>query len=184
MLHDLARRLLLSNASAPAGTTMQPDRPTLAASRLDRLVALGDVKGALSIIDLLPADGSSDDMDRLRVELHFAAGDKAGGCAAVNDRIARYQIRWWDRALIACQALAGDHDKATLGLSLLRERKVPPDLTFDALIDALGGRPHKFDKLPDPSPLHLTLLAATKQPLPGDALAAAGPGGASRLCGQ
>jgi hypothetical protein len=174
VLQDLSRRLLLSNAASPAGADTQ-DRPTLAAERLDRLVALGDVKGALGIVDLLPADPSGDGMDRDRVELHFAASDTGGGCAAVNDRIARYQNAWWSRALIACQALAGDGAQVSLGLSLLREQKAPPDAAFDALVSSLGGEPRKIEKLPDPSPLRLALLAAAKQPLPNDALAAAGP---------
>ena len=174
-LHDLARRLLLSNATSPAGQD-PPDRPSLAATRLDRLLALGDVTGAQAILDQLPADPNGDNLDRTQIELRFAAGDGTGACGAVEDRIARYQNLWWDRALIACQALAGDSAKAALGLSLLKEQKAAPDPTFDALIETLGGRPHKIDKLSDPTPLRLTLLAAAKLPLPQDALAAAGPG--------
>ncbi|HUB94829.1 MAG TPA: hypothetical protein VL993_02870 [Stellaceae bacterium] len=173
-LQDLDRRLLLSNAASPAGTDM-PDRPPLAVERLDRLLALGDVKGALGIVDLLPKDSSGDDMDRDHVQLQFAAGDRDGACATVNDRIARYQGPWWARALIACQALAGDGAKVSLGMSLLHEQKAPPDPAFDALISTLGGSPRRIDKLPDPSPLRLTLLAATKEALPAAALATAGP---------
>lgn len=43
------------------------------------------------------------------------------------------------------------------------------------MIDALGGQSRRIDKLPDPSPLHLALLAAAKRPLPNAALLAAGP---------
>src|SRR5262249_36322410 len=114
--------------------------------------------------------------DRMRVELRFAANDVPGGCGIVKQRIARYQNLWWDRALIACQALGGDPAGAGLGLSLLHEQKAPADPAFDALIEAAGGgRARKIDKLPDPSPIRLALLAAAKQPLPADALAAAGP---------
>ena len=62
-------------------------------------------------------------------------------------RIDRYQEVWWDRALVACQALAGDGAKAALGLAVLAEQKAPTDPAFDALIDALAGRAHKIDKL-------------------------------------
>jgi hypothetical protein len=173
-LQDLARRLLLSNAVSPAGAD-EPNRPTLAAERLDRLVALGQVGGALAVMDNLPADPSGDGMDRMRAELRFAAGDLAAACQAADDGVARYQSDWWQRALIACQALQGDGAKAALGLSLLREQKAPPDATFDALVDALAGHPRRIGKLPDPTPMRLAMLAAAKEPLPADALAAAGP---------
>ncbi|HXQ52552.1 MAG TPA: hypothetical protein VN802_15765 [Stellaceae bacterium] len=173
-LQDLARRLLLSNAVSPAGPDA-PDRPSLAASRLERLMALGDVQGALAMMDSLPADPKGDGMDRMRVELRFAANDAKGACQSVADGIAHYKNAWWDRALVACQALAGDGAKAALGLSLLKEQKAPADAAFDALIDALGGRPRKIDKLADASPMRVALLAAAKQPLPAEVLAAAGP---------
>jgi hypothetical protein len=173
-LQDLARRLLLSNAASPTGQD-PPNHSSLAAARLDRLVALGDVTGAQAILDLLPPDSTVDGFDRTRVELRFAAGDTGGACGVVQDRIARYQNTWWDRALIACQALAGDNAKVSLGLSLLKEQKAAPDPTFDALIDTIGGHPHKIDKLPDPTPLRLTLLAAGKMPLPQEVLTTAGP---------
>lgn len=171
-LQDLARRLLLSNALAPAGQDA-PDQPSLAALRLERLAALGEVEGALAVLDALPETMRSEAFDRRRAELRFAKNDVAGGCRQVQDSIARYQGLWWDRALIACQALAGDREKAALGLALLREQKVPRDATFDLLVEALGGHARKLDKLPEPTPLLMTLLAAAKLPLPADAVAAA-----------
>ncbi len=45
----------------------------------------------------------------------------------------------------------------------------------NSLIDALAGHAHKIDKVGDADALRLTLLAAAKQPLPADVLAAAGP---------
>ncbi len=174
-LQNLARLLLLSDAGSPAGQDPS-DRPSLATLRLDRMLALGFAGPALDIAERLPSDSSGDLMDRDRVELHFAAHDADGACKEVSDTIGRYQtLAWWDRALIACQALAGEGDKAALGLSVLREQKTPADAAFDTLIDALAGHAHKVDKVGEPSPLRLTLLAAAKQPLPPDLLAAAGP---------
>jgi hypothetical protein len=174
VLQDLARRLLLSNAASPAGQDA-PDRPTLAAERLDRLLALGDVTGAIAMTDGLPPDPTGDGMDRTRVELRFAAGDPTGACKAVQDGVARYQGVWWARALIACQAIAGESEQAALGLSLLRDEKTPPDPVFDALVAEAGGSARKIEKLPDPTPMQMTLLAAAKAPLPPDTLAGAGP---------
>jgi hypothetical protein len=171
-LQDLARRLLLSNAIAPAGQD-EPDHPALAALRVDRLMALGEVGGALAVLETLPSTLRTDELDRRRVELRFAANDAESGCREVQNSIARYQSLWWDRALIACQALAGDQAKASLGLDLLHEQKAPPDTGFDALVHALGGRAVKLDKLARPTPMLMTLLAAAKMALPADAVAAA-----------
>lgn len=171
-LQDLSRRLLLSNALAPAGED-PGDGPGLAMARLDRLVALGQVDDALVLADRLRPRRDSETLDRLKVQLHFLANDTEGACAQVQAAIDRYQDPWWDRALIACQALAGDPAKASLGLTLLRERNVPRDPLFDSLIEAVGGRAVKIDHLPDPTPIRIVLLAAAKLPLPADALKAA-----------
>ena len=171
-LQDLARRLLLSDAVAPAGQD-PVEGPSLAALRIERLVALGEVDGALAVLEALPVTQRTEELDRGHVELLFAKNDIKGACRQMRDGIARYQGVWWNRALIACQALSGDQDQALLGLSLLREQKIPPDAAFDTLIEALGGHPAKLDKLPALDPIRVTLLAAAKQPLPAEASAAA-----------
>ena len=171
-LQDLSRRLLLSNAAAPQGADA-PDAPNLATLRVGRLVALGDADDALALIDALPATMGSEEIDRDRVELRFAKDDTDGACRDVQTGIGRHQGVWWDRALIACQALAGDQAKASLGLSLLREQQAPPDPTFDTLITVIGGHPAKLDKLPDAHPMVIKLLVAAKLPLPPDAVASA-----------
>jgi hypothetical protein len=171
-LQSLAHRLLLSNAAAPPGQD-PPDRPSLAALRVERLIALGEIDGALAVLDALPAATHTDELDHQRVQLSFAKNDVENGCRRVQQDIGRYQGVWWDRALIACQALAGDQAKAALGLSLLREQKVPPDAVFDALVAALGGHGARIEKLPEPTPILVTLLAAAKLPLPAEAVASA-----------
>jgi hypothetical protein len=173
-LQELARRLLLSTAAPPAGPDA-PDHAGLAALRIERLVALGQVDGALAVLDTLPRTAQSEDLDRTRIELRFAANDIATACRETQERMTRYQGVWWERAMIACQALAGDHEKAELGIGLLAEQKAARDAVFDTLVEALGGRPVKLDKLPEPTPIRLALLAAAKLPLPADALAAAEP---------
>jgi hypothetical protein len=174
ILQSLSRRLLLSDGVAPQGPDA-PGGPSVAMLRIDRLRALGEIGGALAVIGVLPASMRGDNLDRERIELDFAKNDSAGGCRDVQDSIARHQGVWWDRALIACQALAGDQEKAGLGLGLLREQKAAPDPIFDSLIDALRGHPTKLDKLPDPSPIRVALVAAAKLPLPADAVASADP---------
>lgn len=174
VVQDLSRRLLLSDALSPSGED-PADHPALLTLRLDRILALGLVGEGAALVRILPQTVSNDGLDRDRVELLFAGNDTTGACREVQERIAQYQDYWWDRALVACQALMGDGAKASLGLSLLREQKAAPDPAFDALIDSLGGHPRRIETLSDPSPLQLALVAAAKQPLPPDALMTAGP---------
>ncbi len=174
VLQDLTRRLLLSDAVAPGGNDPADGRG-LVSVRLERMVALGLEDGALAILDRLPWKGDAEPMDRLRIDLNLINNDVDAACKQVEAVIGRYQDVWWDRAQIACQAMHGDHGKAQLGLSLLRERKVPRDQLFDTLIDAVGGRAVKIDRMPDPTPIRVALLAAAKLPLPADALQAADP---------
>jgi hypothetical protein len=174
-LQDLMRRLLLSNAVAPFGEDLPKSR-SLAAIRLDRMVALGYADDAMPLLDQLPWKGDPEPLDRLRVEIGFLKNDTDGACGQVQGAIGRYQDVWWDRAEIACQALAGDGGKAALGLSLLRERQAPRDQLFDTLVEAIANHAAaKVEHMPDPTPIRLALLAAAKLPLPPDALENANP---------
>lgn len=174
-LQDLSRRLLLSNAVAPSGEDLPKSR-SLVALRLERMVALGYVDDAAQLIDQLPSKADPEPLDRLRVEIGFLKNDNDGACNQVQNSIRQYQDVWWDRAEIACQALAGDAGKAALGLSLLRERQAPRDQVFDTLVEAIDNHAGaKVEHLPDPTPIRLALLAAAKLPLPADALQNADP---------
>lgn len=172
-LQDLARRLLLSDADAPHGDSAASG-PTLAERRLDRLLALGYGDGA-ALIDVLPQNNTGEGFDRDAVELRITAGDIAGACNAVTSRVGRYRDQWWDQALVACQALTEAYDQASLGLSAMRDQKAYRDPVFETLIEAILGHRAKLEKLPNPTPLRMALLAAAKLPAPADALASAGP---------
>jgi hypothetical protein len=173
-LQGLTRRLLLSNATPPS--RRDGDEANLIELRVERLVAAGQLADAASILDLAPNRDTSEALERRRAELLLLAGNRSGACERIGDGVRRFKDVWWTRGLIACQALSGDTAKATLGLELLREQKVPKDEAFDTLIALLTGGKGKLEKLPDPSPLDLVLLAAAKQPLPNDALTSASPG--------
>ncbi len=162
-LQELTRRLLLSNAVPPAGN--EPgEEPGLLELRLERLLALGEIEGAQRLLEALGP--RHPELDRDEISLRFALGDGDGGCRLVRDGITAHQGSWWDRALVACQALAGDHAQAALGLTLLREQKAKRDATFETLVEAVAGRPAKLDKLGEPDAIAITLLAAAKLPLP------------------
>jgi hypothetical protein len=174
VLQELTRRLLLSDAIAPRGDD-PAGVPSLIDRRVDRVLAFGYADGA-ALVTALPQNNASEAFDRDTVELRVVAGDLGGACGAVNERARRYSTRWWNEALIGCQALTGAYDQANLGLGAMREQKADRDPVFEALIGSILGHRAKLDKLPDPSPFRLTLLAAAKLPLSAEALANAGPG--------
>ncbi|MGH7014909.1 MAG: hypothetical protein ACREEL_12270 [Stellaceae bacterium] len=187
-LVSLARRLLLSDAIAPAPAGNASNAAVgsaLLTARIDRIYALGFVRDGLALIQSLPDTATTDAIDRDRVELRFAADDPTGTCNDVKARIERYPGAWWARALIACQALAGDFAEAALGQSLLVDQKAPPDPEFDALIRLLlQHRSARVARLGDPTPLRLTLLAAAKHPLPAEVIAGADPAALAGYAGN
>lgn len=173
VLQDLARRLLLSDAVAPAGKDPSSG-PSLVELRLGRLLALGRIDG-VGVLNLLPRADMDENSERESVELRFAANDAAGACRTIRNLVGRYQDAWWERALIACQALKGEYSQASLGLSVMHEQKSGRKPVFDKLIKAIDGHGERVPRLPDPTPIRMALLAAAKMPLPADALATAGP---------
>jgi hypothetical protein len=182
-LQGLTSRLLLSNAVAPgprpadgmAGGAASDEPADLVDLRLERLIDAGQVESANTVLGLVPARGDSEGLSRRRIDLAFLANDTKSACARVTEGVRRYKTPWWSRALIACQALSGDSAGAGLGLDLLREQKAPKDEGFETLVQAAGGRKVKLDRLANPSPMDLALLAAAKLPLPADALSGASP---------
>ena len=178
VLQGLADRLLLSNAVAPGPRPQDGaagEQANLVDMRLERLIAAGQVDAAGAVLALVPNRGADEAFERRRVELAFLANDTKTACSRVSEGVRRHQSPWWSRAVIACQALSGDSAGAALGLDLLHEQKAPKDDAFAALVQIVGGRKARLDHLPDPSPLHLALLAAAKLQLPADALANASP---------
>lgn len=172
-MQSLARRLLLSDAVAPAGQDA-PNGPSLLELRFDTLLALGRLDGA-ALIDAVPDASRSEGFERAAIELRFAGNDVDGACKLAQQDAARYTDPWWNRAIIACQALSGAYDQASIGLSVMRERKIAIDPVFNGLIETIDGQRRKLDKFPDPTPMRMALWAAAHVPLPAEALTNAGP---------
>jgi hypothetical protein len=172
-MRDLTRRLLLSNAEAPAGKSAGVSLFTV---RAERLAALGDRTDAAALLSLVPARSVDPATARLRIDSLLLAGDPDVACKAVDDtRRAASADAEWQKAQVFCQLRAGKGDEAALGLDLLREEN-QKDPAFFALADALGGNKSvKLDSLPAPSALDLAMLAAAKLPLPKDALGSGDP---------
>ena len=171
---DLTRRLLLSSAEAPAGTV----NVNLVAARAERLMALGDRAAAAELLALMPESQRDAATARIRLEASWLAGQDDEACAEVGTLIRRFdQDPYLQKALVFCQAKAGQTDEATLGLDLLREQGHADDETFFDLIGVLTGlrKTAKAETLGEPKGLHYALFKATGQKLPADAADIAGP---------
>lgn len=168
---DLTRRLLLVAAPAPGiEKEAAPDKTTSFASvRAVKLLALGDVDSAAGLTRLVPARLEDETLARVLLDAAFEAYDNSGACTLARGQIARFNAEYWQKALIFCQALANEHNRAQLGLTMLREQGGPDDPAFARLVGILGGdTKSKVDKLPTPTPLHLAMMRAARQNLPAD----------------
>lgn len=180
-LHDLSRRLLIAAAPAPAaGPARQgePARPSFISLRAARLMAMGDVDDAASLARLIPSRNEDATLARVLLDAAFEGYDNSGACTLARTEIGRFSDEYWQKALIFCQALASEQDRAQLGLSMLRDQSAGgvDDDAFVRLVASLGGDGKvAVDRLPTPTPLHLAMMRAARLNLPADVAASTDP---------
>jgi len=154
----LTRRLLLSEAEPPAGEAAQPG---LFATRVDRLIAIGDPDAAFQLARMAAND------PRARapaVDAAFAAGRQEEACRLNGATPIDRHDAAWARASAFCRALSGDLVGAGIQTGLLRERG-EVDATFVALMTSISGLPDNTPlDLKRPTPLDLAMLRAAKRP--------------------
>jgi hypothetical protein len=172
-MRDLERRLLLTNAEAPAG---KGTGVNLFAARADRLASLGLSQDAATLLAMMPAQLTDKVAVRLRLDSLLLADDVDGACKAVDDtRQIASADSYWQETQVFCQLRAGKADQAGLGLDLLGDQGAK-DQAFFKLASALSGQKVKLDSLRDPTPLDLAMLRAANLPLPPDAAQSRNPG--------
>lgn len=173
---DLSRRLLLSTATAPAYTDDGP-RQSLMAARIERLGAMGDLLAVERLLQVAADREGDATLARAQVDSLLLRNDNAGACAMVRTVVRGSDTPFWQRGLIFCQALAGEHEKAALGVKLLAERaEEAASPVFSKLVRALAGDAGAVvDSMPAPSPLDLAMMRAARQPLPADVVYSPSP---------
>jgi len=155
-MRELARRLLLLQAEAPAG----PFGASLLAMRLERLAALGRDSDLDALLARVSEGAEDAGVARHRIDLRWLAGDLDGGCDMTRKNIPRYdQNPYLQKALIFCQARAGESAPAALGLDLLGEQG-HDDPLFAALIGARQGGEPAADAGDGLTALHLAVYDA------------------------
>jgi len=171
-MRGVMRRLLLTPARVPDGLSGNADHII---RRVGLLSEMGDLSGVGQLLDAIPERGRYDQLVRYEADARFLANDNARACSLAAGQIAVADNQYWQKAFIFCQALAGEHDAAALGVSLLVETG-DEDPAFFKLVDALAGRQVTLGSLPDPSPLHLSMARIAQVRLPADVVSSNRPG--------
>ncbi len=171
-MRDLMRRLLLTPAAMP------PDIPgdgSHVVRRVGLLMEMGEIAAAGRLLDAIPGREAINQLVRYEADIRFLTNDNARACALAAAQVTNFDSSYWQKAFIFCQALAGEQDKAALGVALLREIGVR-DQAFFTLVDRLTGGDTPLESLTDPTPLHLSMARAGKVQLPGDVVTSNKPG--------
>ena len=172
-MQDLARRLLLSDARAPAGEGLGSN---LLAIRIERLIAGGETEAANQLIALAAARAPDPALARAEVDGFLLAGDNAGACARISDAVRGNSDPYWLKGLTFCRALRAERATARLAVDLLRELGETGDEAFFVLVRALNGDPAaRIESLTEATPLHLAMMRAANMEIPADAVAGAPP---------
>lgn len=172
VVRDLMRRVLLTAGTPPAGKRQPGTFMTL---RMKQLIAMGELTGAADLLSVMPGRESDEELARIEADTRFLLNDNARACSITAQQIGRSDSIYWQKAFVFCAALAGDKEKALLGVDLIRELD-PSDVAFAKLGPAVSGiKTAALDSLADPSPLHLAMARVAKAELPQDVLASGNP---------
>jgi hypothetical protein len=162
VMRGLLRRVLLSAATPPRGA----EGTAFTAARLKALMAMGEYKAGLALLEAIPRKNREADFLALEVELHLVTGKVVKACGTVATEVTRRKEAFWQKALIYCQILASETSKAELGLTLLQENETA-DPTFMTLAESMiNGEPKLPEEFNNISLLHLAMLQTAKLALP------------------
>lgn len=178
----LSERVLTTTAIPPAEGPQKP-ATSFVALRAEKLMALGRSNAAANLARAVPQREEHETLSRVLLDAALLDYNNAGACQIVRRQIGKATTPYWQKALIFCQQLAGEHDRAQLGLSLLREQRADDDPLFVRLVNALDGDKRPITDVAKPTPLHLAMLRAAKQQIPATAIEGASAG-ALRMIAQ
>ena len=173
VMRELMRRLLLSNARVPEGKS---SGLSLIATRIKLLVAMGDLVAVNTLLNATPGRATNAELARIGTEIRFLSNDNARACAQAGGQIRNQDVDFWQKAFFFCQALAGEHDKAALGISVMRETGNQDEIFFSLIESLASGTSPTLTTLADPTPLHLAMARVAKAKLPNDVISSNRPG--------
>lgn len=115
---SLARRLLSTGANGPAGVG---DNVEMGAQRALALIALGEAKGANTILDRATGAAGSSALSMATAEAALIAGDDDKACAVQDALTVDRGGAYWLRLRAFCQLKAGQNDPAQLTFQLAQQ---------------------------------------------------------------
>jgi len=169
----LTRRVLVTIAASPRdGARPSADKSlagsTFAGLRAERLLAMGDIRGAVDLARAIPTRDLDANAARVLLDAHLLANETDAACALTRGQVGRLSDVYWQKSQIFCLALAGERARAELGLNLLREQNAE-DPTFVRLLLAIGTTTReRIAHSGELTPLRLAMLRAARQPIPPD----------------
>jgi hypothetical protein len=171
-LRDLTRRLLVT--SSPPGAS-EPGR--MLATRIERLVAMGDLDAAKALIDHLPPSAADSQLARRAAEVALLLSDDQTACRPADSLGPTSGAEFWAKIAVFCRLAEDDASGAQLGLDLMRDAGQTTDDVFFELATAIadGSQPPPLQRLAEPSAIHLALLSLAEWPLPQRILSDAAP---------
>ncbi|MBC8338240.1 MAG: hypothetical protein H8E39_06075 [Alphaproteobacteria bacterium] len=172
-MRGLMRRMLLSVARIPEGKTKTA---SLVAVRARLLAAMGDPVAVNTLLNATPGRAENPELVRIETETRFLANDNARACALAGGEIRGQNNPFWQKVFLFCQALAGEHDKAALGVSIMRETGEQDEVFFSLIESLAAGTPPEIKSLTEPTPLTLAMARVAKAKLPQDVISTNRPG--------
>jgi hypothetical protein len=124
-LRDLTRRLLVTGSSAGA-----PEPGRMLATRIERLVAMGDLDAAKALVDHLPPPATDSELARRAAEVALLLGDDQTACRLADSLSPTSGAEFWAKTAVFCRLIEDDTGGARLGLDLMREAGQTTDEAF------------------------------------------------------
>ncbi len=190
-MRALMRRLLLSTAKAPSKVAatdkkLSPESSPSSTSgtktdgellimRIERLSAMGDTRAVYDLLKVAPDRATDPVLLRHEADVLFLSNDNSRACDLVLRQISNLEVPYWQKALIYCQVLSGNHDQANLGANLLREIGEKDEVFFGLINSLIGIAKYTITSLSNPTPLHFSMIRAAKIKLPKDVTSSNNP---------
>lgn len=184
--HIVLRRALLSEAAAPANIAPAD----WIAARARTLLGMGEVDGAVALVDAVPADRYSPALYRVAGQAHLAAADIGGLCPLAQTGVAVSEDPLWKLLTGMCGAMSGDDLTAASVFDRLKDGDTldPFDLQLAERVATLsggGGRAAniEWETAPRLTPYRFGVAVAAGVRIPDTRLAAMPPGWVLRAPG-
>ncbi|MBT4888146.1 MAG: hypothetical protein HON65_01145 [Rhodospirillales bacterium] len=170
-MRSLIHRLLVTQSKPPQNNrNANVLDGAFVARRLELLAAMGDSAAVTQMLDVTPGRTSNERLLRIESEAKLLRGEFIDACALTNEFMKDNMDIYWQKSFIFCQILSGAMSEAELGISLMRELGVTDELLFLILDSMIKQEIPVIESLPDPSPLIIAALSASKARLNGEIL--------------